>query len=383
MKYLLAVMAALVLALPATAAVNINQDWSLAEDVVRISSFNDEAGYSATIDLGSAGFGCVTSGVAAGAVTAEALSDNTIGVDWTGVSASSSVASGGVTNATWIADRYVRIKWTGTAAAGNFIEIVCTRGASGVAFSDGATSETDLGGAVSELYAIKLDAADATEVLLQGENGVADTSDPNDSTASPDVTCSSAIPGKCLFFSDEGIGFVNESTTLWRPISPNVYEFYAEAVAHQDDGSMDGTQCYYNPIYNNTSDRPVACGISAGAGDYSFTRFFPKGPAVLGRVCVTTVATSVPGNATVGCGICATMDDGLTCLGGLQASAPSADGINNAVGNQGCAVYNEPLDAGEYFGLYGVTGNFSGSGGEGTCTGGQVILQVEVEVYDR
>ena len=238
---------------------------------------------------------------------------------------------------------------------------------------------TTLQGAVDELEATKAEVTSQTSVLLQGQNGIANVSNPNDATASPDVVCGSATAGKCLFFGADGEGWTNISLTEWRPQAPHKVSLIAEPLTSVSQASMNGTNCYRNPR-RALNDRTTACD-AAGTNNMGDTYFFGNGATVLGKVCMYHLTTSLANPTASGCGTCASDDGGLTCINGDQVNVPPADG-ESIVGSGSCVTYNAPLTNG-YFELYALAGEFSEAGGAGICNSGQNHLMIEAEVYRR
>ena len=263
--------------------------------------------------------------------------------------------------------------------------VVCDAGgnASGTSYDNtisGLASST-VKTALDEIVATTVSTTAATSVLLQNENGIANVSDPNDTTASPDVVCSVATAGKCLFFSSAGIGFVNESTTEWQALNPTVYSAILEPVSNQLKTAMGGNLCVRNPE-RFINDRTTTCAVTT-AGGMSDTYFRAPTDITLDRISIQLLATSEVATAG-GCGICVTLDAGLTCLNAISASTPSADGINHVVGNTGSATYNHQLAEGDIFEIYTVRGEFSGATGAGECAGAdENHIRFELETYPR
>ena len=254
-------------------------------------------------------------------------------------------------------------------------------GASGIDGSyDNTTSglaATTLQGAVDELEASKAEVTSQTSVLLQGQNGIAAVSDPNDVTASPDVVCGTATPGSCLFISDKGIEFVNTSLTKWRAVAAKHYDYIYEPMTSQSIGAaLDGTKCLGNP-WSNSGDRVSACTSHKSeiraVTDITLDTF-------------TVFVTDVSGSAVTlrGCAICVSLDGGATCATGSDVSLPSADGIALTEGSTNSTTLNIQIAKGDFFHLYALNGEFSEAGGEGVCSSlGSQHLGVNLEFYER
>ena len=263
------------------------------------------------------------------------------------------------------------------------VTISCTPGGGGASGIDGSYNNTTSGlaattlqGAVDELEASKAEVTSQTSVLLQGQNGIAAVSDPNDITASPDVVCGTATPGSCLFISDKGIEFVNTSLTKWRAVAAKHYDFIYENISDESIGAIDGTNCLGNP-WANLGDRGTACNNQKttirAVTDITLDTF-------------TVFAHDVGGSAITlrGCAICISLDGGSTCAAGSDVSLPSADGITLAEGQTNTKTLNIQIAKGDFFQFYSVNGEFSGAGGEGVCTSlASQHLGVNLEFYER
>jgi len=361
-------------ATPAFAQAKLNYTWNTDQgDTVRITSHFRGGTYTGVVDLGAAGFSCAVSGkIATADHEVRALTSNNINADRTVMDGASVIDNGGITPAAFTADRYVSFRWV-DGAQGDFITLSCTAGAATVAYSGGTTVAAEL----DSLNALKADAADQTEILLQGENGVADVSDPNDSAASPDVECGSAIPGKCMFISDKGLEFVNTSTTQWRASAAMHYNYIYEPYTSQSIGaSLSADKCLPNP-WSNSGDRVAVCSGHK-------TEYRAHTDITLDKM--TLFVTHASGSALVdrGCAICVSLDGGSTCVADTDISLPAADGTTFAVGLVNSKALNIQVNEGDFFQLYAVRGEFSGATGEGVCSGlGNQHLGLSLEIYER
>ena len=255
------------------------------------------------------------------------------------------------------------------------VTVVCTK--SDVYQNDtSGLAATTAQGAIDELAATKANAADQTSMLLQNQGSVADVSDPNDTAASPDVTCSSAIPGKCMFINTQGHNFVNVTATRWRRIGPPpLLDFQASrsvANANVADSCIN---------WGNSQGWPPSpfggkLGVVTSACSSNATQLTVLEPFTITRITLThsLFSANVADSGIAisgGCAVCITTD-GSTCEAGTRVDIPSSSGGDQLLAGVSSSTdmtyVPDPLVD---FQLLYLLGDFNFSGTARTCQFGQ------------
>lgn len=211
---------------------------------------------------------------------------------------------------------------------------------------------------------------DGVDVLIGGEDGVADAANPNTSP----IICPKANAA-CHYLSTTtgwwaATASNGESTTTWAATQEfNLTPLLVlQGNAASSRAAYDAAQClgFSYPYVLNTS-------TCAWEGNMYVLPFDVQ----LTRMSVTTVNGDISGDDS--CDIKMTTTDGTVNVTGAELSMPDADGVTRNIGYTASAVLTATLSAGTPFQFQARDGTFSQSPtGGGLCDGGVGHIKIDV-----